>query len=164
MKILLILLLVLTKTFLLGNYVIHVSVSENYPLVQNIENSTVGIKIFLNAQNFTIMPQNITKFLGIYNMSNSSYEILIPYYVVGNQTFTIIYQGNYYANITIFFTVVRENSNNIGINLSNDSTSSSSSTLSLPLNSESVIAIVSIMALTLYITLQRKAKNIKKNK
>jgi len=103
------LLIILTKSFLLGNYVIHVNIKENYDMVKEVENSSIGIGILLNVQNFTVKPQYFSQYV-----INSTY-LLVPYYLTYNMSFSIIY-NNYYANITITSVMEKINVSPISVN------------------------------------------------
>ncbi|MDT7861843.1 MAG: hypothetical protein RRA45_06485 [Saccharolobus sp.] len=103
------LLIILTKSFLLGNYVIHVNINENYDMVKEVENSSIGIGILLNVQNFTVKPQYFSQYV-----INSTY-LLVPYYLAYNMSFSIIY-NNYYANITITSVMEKINVSPISVN------------------------------------------------
>jgi len=156
---LLLIITVISKTFMLGNYIIHVNVNENFPLVQSVENSTIGIKFVVSVKNFTVEPQTIDKLLAIKNSTNFS-EIIVPYYLI-NKTFSIVYNGSYYANITISSVQVND-SNNFGGNLTNVSfISTSSSPLALNTfysNGVIVMVLVATFSIVLYTILQTKKK------
>ncbi|QXJ32559.1 hypothetical protein J5U21_02210 [Saccharolobus shibatae] len=162
MKLSLLLLLIITvisKTFMLGDYIIHVNVNENFPLIQSVENSTIGIKFVVSVKNFTVEPQTIDKLLAVKNGSNFS-EIIVPYYLI-NRTFSIVYNGSYYANITIS-SVQLNNSNNFSGNPTNISfISTSSSPLALKTfysNGVIVMVLVATFSIALYTILQNKKK------
>ncbi|QGA69189.1 hypothetical protein [Sulfolobus sp. E11-6] len=162
MRLLLLLILaiaVISKTFMLGNYIIYVNVNQNFPIVQDVENSTIGIKFLISVKNFTIEPQTIKGILEIRNLTNFS-EIIVPYYLI-NTAFSIIYNGIYYANITINSTQSNDN-NNFGNNLTNISlitTYSSSLTLNTFYNSGVIVMVlVAIFSLGLYTLFQNRKK------
>ena len=160
MKILLTLLLlfIITKTFLLGNYIIHVNVNQNYNIVKDVENSTVGIKVLLSISNYTIMSYNIS-----INKYNSS-EIIIPYYLVyNNLSFSIIYL-NYTANVTIRSLVIAQNNTYINgiLSLNNTQLSSPQNSFnSISISNNEIIVIgAMISAGVLYAILRIKFKKV----
>lgn len=144
---------------MLGNYIIRVNVNQNFPLVQDVENSTIGIKFIISVKNFTIEPQTIGGLLAIKNGTNFS-EIIAPYYII-NSTFLIIYNGSYYANITISSVQVNDNGNfdKSLTNISLIPTYSSSLTLNTFYNNRVIVMVlVAIFSLGLYILLQNRKK------
>jgi hypothetical protein len=78
-------------------------------MVKEVENSSIGIGILLNVQNFTVKPQYFSQYV-----INSTY-LLVPYYLAYNMSFSIIY-NNYYANITITSVMEKINVSPISVN------------------------------------------------
>lgn len=87
--------IIITKTFMLGNSIIMVEVSQNSKVIVNIQNSSTGIDFLLNSSNDTVFPKYLQNY-----MINSTW-LIIPYYLLYNNLTFSVSDGINYANVSI---------------------------------------------------------------
>ncbi len=85
----------MTKTFMLGNSIITIEVSQNSKVIVDIQNSSTGINFLLNSSNDTIFPKYLQNY-----MINSTC-LVIPYYLLYNNLTFSVTDGVNYANVSI---------------------------------------------------------------